>query len=93
MLLKYLAISSLLSCSLKAFSAQPDAASPHPDAVSTLPEIGKPDDAMYSGYVPIDGTSKKIHYLFVESKKDAKKDPLILWFNGGPGCSSLYGFF
>jgi carboxypeptidase C (cathepsin A) len=47
---------------------------------------------MYSGYVPIDGTSKMIHYLFVTSQNDPVNDPLVIWFNGGPGCSSMLAF-
>lgn len=29
---------------------------------------------------------------FVTSQRDPATDPLVLWLNGGPGCSSLDGF-
>ncbi|VDM19086.1 unnamed protein product [Wuchereria bancrofti] len=44
----------------------------------------------YSGYFQVSHTHH-LHYWFVESQNDATKDPLIFWFNGGPGCSSLDG--
>jgi hypothetical protein len=47
---------------------------------------------MFSGFLDIPDTTKKIHYLFVESAHDPKTDPLVIWFIGGPGCSSMLGF-
>jgi serine carboxypeptidase-like clade 1 len=32
-------------------------------------------------------------YYFVESEGNPGADPLILYMNGGPGCSGLNGFF
>lgn len=28
---------------------------------------------------------------FVESSRDPAGDPVVLWMNGGPGCSSMEG--
>lgn len=47
---------------------------------------------LYSGYVPLAGTKKKLHYMAALSRRNPATDPVILWFNGGPGCSSMYGF-
>lgn len=44
----------------------------------------------YSGFFKVSDTHF-LHYWFVESQTDPVRDPLIFWFNGGPGCSSLDG--
>lgn len=47
----------------------------------------------YSGYVPIGGADgKKLFYYFVLSERNPTEDPVVLWLNGGPGCSSFDGF-
>lgn len=44
----------------------------------------------FSGY--LQGTEgKHLHYWFVESSKNPADDPVVLWMNGGPGCSSMEG--
>jgi len=48
---------------------------------------------MFSGYIPVDkAETRKLFYWFVESQNDPATDPLLLWTNGGPGCSGLAGF-
>jgi len=66
---------------------------PEEDEVLALPGWDAPlPSRHFSGYLNASDT-KHIHYYFVESEGDPSKDPVILWLNGGPGCSSLDGFF
>jgi len=49
-----------------------------------------PDVLQYSGYLDI-STSKHLFFWFFESRTAPETDPLVLWLNGGPGCSSSTG--
>jgi len=47
-----------------------------------------------SGYInvnPKEGAN--LFYYFVPSQSKPATDPIILWLQGGPGCSSLFGCF
>ncbi|KAL9248282.1 hypothetical protein vseg_021623 [Gypsophila vaccaria] len=51
-----------------------------------------------SGYITLNGSPKNegkqkhLFYYFVESERNPKTDAVVLWLNGGPGCSSFDGF-
>ncbi|CAD6247007.1 unnamed protein product [Miscanthus lutarioriparius] len=64
------------------------------DRVDTLP--GQPSEVgfqQFAGYVTANEShGRALFYWFFEATHDVENKPLVLWLNGGPGCSSVgYG--
>ncbi|KAF4507214.1 hypothetical protein G6O67_005877 [Ophiocordyceps sinensis] len=56
-------------------------------------KLGVDTVKQYSGYLDDLEQDKHLFYWFFESRNDPAKDPVVLWLNGGPGCSSMVGLF
>ncbi|KAH9748551.1 serine carboxypeptidase-like 31 [Citrus sinensis] len=63
------------------------------DLVTNLPGQPNVDFRHYAGYVTVNEHNERaLFYWFYEAMTRPQEKPLVLWLNGGPGCSSVgYG--
>ncbi|KAI4300908.1 hypothetical protein L6164_034235 [Bauhinia variegata] len=63
---------------------------PEADKVKTLPGQPPVTFQQFAGYVTVDERKQRsLFYYFVEAETNAASKPIVLWLNGGPGCSSI----
>ena len=65
-----------------------------PYFIEKWPLVSFDTGEFYSGLVPIDESdpSRELFFIFKPAINMTSND-LTIWLNGGPGCSSLVGFF
>lgn len=83
----------LLYCvaALLAVACMVNGAEASKNKINSLPGLTfTPQFDQYTGYITIDESlGKEYFYWFVESENDPENDPIVLWMQGGPGCSGL----
>jgi len=87
---RVLALAAMVSLCGFAAAETPAAAA---DKITSLPGLTSPlPFNMYSGYVTVNAShGRALFYWFVESANNPSTDPVLVWMQGGPGCSSLFG--
>ncbi|XP_010549305.1 PREDICTED: serine carboxypeptidase-like 45 isoform X2 [Tarenaya hassleriana] len=85
-----MAFTLIISLALSSFGRVSSSVLSRVDRVAQLPGQPRVGFQQYSGYVTVDDKKQRaLFYYFAEAEADPASKPLVLWLNGGPGCSSL----
>jgi len=65
----------------------------HPDQVTSLPGLESTVEFQhFAGYLNVNSSNNRNLFYWFTKATNSSND-LVLWLNGGPGCSSVSGFF
>ncbi|CAG9989010.1 unnamed protein product [Clonostachys byssicola] len=81
-----------ISLALIASSGAHQVTSPHHTVQQQNETLCKAGSRQYTGKVAVT-SEKSLFFWFFESRSDPLHDPFIIWLNGGPGGSSMFGLF
>ncbi|KAF3774013.1 Serine carboxypeptidase II-1 [Nymphaea thermarum] len=60
------------------------------DRITRLPGQPPVDFQQFAGYITVGRKRERaLFYYFIEAETEPSSKPLVMWFNGGPGCSSM----
>jgi carboxypeptidase D len=62
---------------------------------SAIPDVPFDVGESYAGLLPVSKDAdeeSQLYFWFFPSENPAAEDEILIWLNGGPGCSSLEGF-
>lgn len=61
--------------------------------IANLPDAPTLPILQYSGLIPVDDLNDSRLFFWLVMSQDTPTDNLVVWLNGGPGCSSMDGMF
>lgn len=77
--------------SVDSFATLSHARFPHHHVRIKKSNFCDPTVSVYTGYLDVDQGAKHLFFYFFESRRHPETDDVMMWINGGPGCSAALG--